>query len=130
MAESIFRVWMSSRHAIVRLPARIGVDNASELRRILTAVTGLYPVILVDLSETGFLDCAALGGLLEGLHRASAADRELRLVVGCPAQLRTLTLAGLSSFFRVYRSVAEALAVPQARPGPADPGSLESPQVG
>lgn len=114
MAESIFRVWSADSHAVVATPPSVDARNAGELRRILLAVGRKHAVVLVDLSETSFLGCEGVGALAGGLQDARAAGRELQLVVGCPAQLRTLTLAGLTALFSVYRTVAEALAAAPA----------------
>lgn len=110
MAESFFWVWSVGGRAVVALPHEVDMQNAAELRRILAAVSINHEVVLIDLSQTSLCDCTGLGVLLGGLHDARVSGRELRLVVGCPALLRTSTLAGLAGLFSIYRTVAEALA--------------------
>jgi anti-anti-sigma factor len=114
VAESIFRIWSARGHAVVMPPAAIDVRNATELRRLLAAAARDHPVVLLDLSETVVFDCSGLGVLLGGLHDARIEGWELRLVVGCPAPLRTVVLTVLSNFCTLFRTVPEALA---ARPG-------------
>jgi anti-sigma B factor antagonist len=123
MAESVFRVWLADSHAIVATPPSIDARNASELRRILLTLASQRALILVDLSETGFLGCEGVGALAGGLDEARAAGRKLLLVVGCPAQLRTLTIAGLTGMFSLYRTVTEALAAVTAAADSGQPGS-------
>lgn len=118
MAESIFRVWSIDGHAVVATPPWIDARNPGELRRILLAVTSEHAVTLVDLSETSFLGCEGVGALAGGRQDARAAGRDLQLVVGCPARLRTSTLAGLTALFSVYRTVTNPLGRPRRlRPG-------------
>ena len=71
--------------------------------------------VVVDLSDTTFIDSAVLGTLIASHRDTMAAGRRWSLVAGGgsgPAVQRILELTGLGSVMTVHATRAEALGVP------------------
>jgi len=74
--------------------------------------------VIVDLTDTTFIDSAVLGTLLASHRDATAAGRRWSLVVGDgsgAAVQRILELTGLGSVMAVYATREEALQIPVAQ---------------
>jgi anti-sigma B factor antagonist len=69
------------------------------------------PLLLVlSLAQVSFIDSAGIAALVIAAHRLRARGGELRLVAKAPAVLKILELAGLTEWFAIYATAAEALA--------------------
>jgi anti-sigma B factor antagonist len=102
--------------AVVTLPVEIDVTNADGVREELLSVINEGAVLLIaDLSKTTFCDSAGVGALVRAFRRASAGDREMRLVVGTPAVQRVLAITGIDRLLDIYPSVTASLAGPHDR---------------
>jgi anti-sigma B factor antagonist len=66
--------------------------------------------LVVDLSETTFVDSSALGTLIGALRRARERGGRLLLVSQGPEIARTMELTGLDQVFDIHATRAEALA--------------------
>jgi anti-anti-sigma factor len=75
------------------------------------------PAMIVDLSETAFIDSAVLGVLIASHRAAIEAGHNWALVVGgesSPAVRRILELTGLDVIMPLYNNTDEALAAGSA----------------
>jgi anti-sigma B factor antagonist len=109
-ARQPFEIWETRGLPVICAPDEVDVSNAGQLRAaLLTAATG-HPTIVIDLTATQFCDSSGLSVLVGALRRATAEGGEVRLVVCTPGVLRILQITGVGSLFRVYASLAEALA--------------------
>jgi anti-anti-sigma factor len=95
---------------IVRLTGEHDLATVDALREQFASVPDGEPLI-VDLSDTVFLDSSILGVIVETHARSAEADGRFGLVVpeGSFAA-RLVELAGLADRLPVYRSRAEAVA--------------------
>jgi len=109
-AISLFRHESGAEIVVVR--GEHDLSTADELRDTLNQALEA-PAMIVDLSETAFIDSAALGVLI-GSHRAAVeAGRNWAIVVGRgsgAAVGRILKLTGLDVMMPLYNSMDEALA--------------------
>lgn len=80
---------------------------ADALRRVTLEEEG--PVV-VDLSETGFIDSAGISTLLNGLRRLTRQRRRMLLVCPPGPPMRVFELLGLVGTFDIVATRAEALA--------------------
>jgi anti-anti-sigma factor len=95
---------ISASGEIDHLTSRILADA---LRR--ATVTGTGRVVL-DLSETSFIDSAGISALLNGLRRLTRQRRKLVVVCPAGAPRRVFELLGLVGTFALVDSRQEALA--------------------
>lgn len=110
----------SDRRALVSVRGAVNLFSAPTLKRVLvTAIDNGAHEVVLDLTDTAFLDSTGLGALLAAHRRL--ANREGRLViVGAQANvLRVLEVTGLDSIFQFASSREAALA--DVAPAPSGP---------
>ena len=96
---------------MVTAAGEIDVTNADGLRdALLSALNAGALGLVVDMSETTFLDSAGVTAVVRASRRATASDAVLRLAVTAPQVLRVLNLVGIDRLVEVHPSVAEAIA--------------------
>ena len=84
---------------------------APELRdRIAGAIEQGASELVLDLTETTFLDSMTLGVLLGGVRRLGQHDGHMRLVVDRPDIRRIFEITSLDGLFPMHTSVEDALA--------------------
>jgi anti-sigma B factor antagonist len=95
--------------AVVRCQGRLNMATATRLTEAIGhCVAGGSPRVLVDLTETPFVDSSGLGALISGLKRARQAGGDLR-IAGVGAQvLAVLELTNLNRVLKPYPSLEEA----------------------
>ena len=99
-------------NVLARLTGEVDMTNAGyvadELRE---SVPNDAAALVVDLSDTRYIDSAAIGLLFELARRLARRRQDLRLVVpeGSPLQ-RVLEITEIHTAAPIHRSVAEALA--------------------
>jgi anti-sigma B factor antagonist len=97
---------------VARLTGEVDMTNAGyvgdELRE---SVPNDAAALVVDLSETGYIDSAAIGLLFELARRLTRRRQDLRLVVpeGSPLQ-RVLEITEIQTAAPIHQSVDSALA--------------------
>lgn len=95
---------------IVRLTGEHDLATVDALREQFATVPGDESLI-IDLSDTSFLDSSILGVIVEAHSRSAEAGGRFGLVVPDGSfAARLVELAGLSDRLPVYRSRAEAVA--------------------
>jgi anti-sigma B factor antagonist len=65
--------------------------------------------VIVDLSETSFIDSAALGVLVQETKRLEGRGHSLVLVTSDPRTLRVVELSGLTGVLRTYATLQDAI---------------------
>jgi anti-sigma B factor antagonist len=66
-------------------------------------------MVIVDLSETSFIDSAALGVLVQETKRLESRGHSLVLVTSDPRTMRVVELSGLSGVLRTYATLQDAI---------------------
>jgi anti-sigma B factor antagonist len=97
--------------AVIALSGEVDLYSCPEFKEELLRVIGTgATLVVVDLTETTFIDSTALGVLIRGVERLKAQDG--RLVVACsdPNIVKVFEVTGLDRIFTVHRSRDEALA--------------------
>jgi len=95
---------------VVRVSGEIDLFTAPEFKqRIDAAIDAGASTVLIDLSQTTFIDSSSLGVLI-GAHRR-LDHRRGGLVIACDnaAVLKTFKVTGLDSVFTIVRDVGEAV---------------------
>jgi anti-sigma B factor antagonist len=96
--------------AVIRPQGRLTMVTAPQLRSlVLQAVQEQRVRVVVDLSETEFMDSSGLGALIAGLKATRQAGGDLRIACMGPQVATIIQLANLDRVLRPYDSVAEAL---------------------
>jgi len=65
--------------------------------------------VIVDLSETSFIDSAALGVLVQETKRLEGRGQSLVLVTSDPRTMRVVELSGLNQVLRTYATLQDAI---------------------
>jgi anti-sigma B factor antagonist len=97
--------------AVIALSGEVDLYSCPEFKEELLRVIGTgATLVVVDLTETTFIDSTALGVLIRGVERLKTQDG--RLVVACsdPNIVKVFEVTGLDRIFTVYSSRDEALA--------------------
>jgi anti-sigma B factor antagonist len=111
VSEERFSATWSGQTALVTAAGEIDLTNAEGLRdALLSALNAGALGLVVDLTETTFIDSAGVTALVRASRRAAAGEATMRLAVTAPAVLRVLDLVGLDRLIEVHPSVAEAVA--------------------
>jgi anti-sigma B factor antagonist len=96
--------------AVIRPQGRLTLVTAPQLRSlVLKAVEDHRIRVVIDLSETEFMDSSGLGALISGLKTTRQAGGDLRIACMGPQVATIIQLANLDRILRPYDSVAEAL---------------------
>ena len=95
--------------AVLRCTGRLNMSAAPGLRIAVDEIVGQGTSrIVIDLSDTSFVDSSGLGALVGGLKSARQAGGDLR-IAGAPEQVRTvLALTNLDRVLTPHRTVADA----------------------
>ena len=106
-----FQIETAGDVVVVAVVGQLVVGNRQEFKQsVLDEVERGARRILIDFSETGYVDSSGLGALVSLNKRLREAGGELRLAA-LNEDMRTLfELTRLDTLFRLYGSRAEALA--------------------
>jgi anti-sigma B factor antagonist len=95
---------------VVAVSGEVDLFTAPEFKqRVMAPIAAGIDRVVVDLTETTFIDSSSLGALI-GAHRR-LRQRGGRLVVACESEaiLKTFRITGLDGVFTVVNSVQAAL---------------------
>lgn len=95
--------------AVLSCPGRLNMSAAPRFKQLVDDVVGEGASrVVVDLSETTFVDSSGLGAMVGGLKTARQAGGDLR-IAGAGEQVRTvLSLTNLDRILKAYPTVEEA----------------------
>jgi anti-sigma B factor antagonist len=97
--------------AVIALSGELDLYTCPEFKaELLKVIEDGAKLVVVDLTETTFIDSTALGVLIRGVERLKTQDG--RLVAACsdPNIVKIFEVTGLDRIFSVCRSREEALA--------------------
>jgi anti-sigma B factor antagonist len=104
--------WQDSA-AVLRVAGDVDAANAHVLREaLLGAIDDGPSVVVVDLTEVGYIDSVGLGTLVISLKHATEQRAKLRLVVTSPQIEKILKITGLQSVFEIYSDPQSAASQP------------------
>jgi anti-sigma B factor antagonist len=119
VSEDRFPAAWLGRNATVAAGGEVDLTNADGLREaLLAALDAGARGLVVNMTQTTFLDSAGVTALVRASRQASAGNATLRLAVTAPAVLRVLNLVGLDQVISVYPGVSEAVASLPDQTGP------------
>jgi anti-sigma B factor antagonist len=102
------------RH-VIAVTGEVDLFTAPQLKSALHgAIAAGKRGVVVDLSETSFIDSTALGVLIGALRRLREGDGLLVLVNGNESISRTLEITGLDRIFAIVDTREEAIAALEA----------------
>jgi anti-sigma B factor antagonist len=105
----------TSGTAILAVHGEADLHSAPELKeRLRAAIDGGATVVVVDLTETDFVDSTSLGVLLGATKRLREREGEIRLVVSRPELRRIFEITLLDRVFQLHDTREEALAAAPA----------------
>jgi anti-sigma B factor antagonist len=95
---------------VVTLCGELDLANVADIDRELTAIGSRGArVLIVDLLEVPFIESRTLGVLLQHARRLRSDGGDLMLVSDDARVLRVIEITGLTSHFRLERSLAAAI---------------------
>jgi anti-sigma B factor antagonist len=104
---------LSDDVVVVLVQGEADLHSASELReRLAGVIDDGAKRVLVDLSDTSFIDSMALGVLLGGTKRLRAGDGQLELIVPKPDIRRIFEITMLDRILVIHPSREIALELP------------------
>jgi anti-sigma B factor antagonist len=96
--------------AVLSVGGDVDNDTAPQLREAIAAAFGEgVQRVVVDLSETDFLDSSGLGALV-GASKEHSDESALRLVCPRPQLRKLFEISRLNEIFEIFDDVASALA--------------------
>lgn len=110
-AVDSFRLHTTERDgcAVLAVAGEVDLSNAPQFREALIAMVAHgHRLVVVDLSETGFLDSTGLGALVAGLKRVRAIGGEMRVVCTSPRVCKVFEITSLDRVLHLYDSLDEA----------------------
>jgi anti-sigma B factor antagonist len=108
---SLVQERLDRTRVIVGVHGAVDLFAAPELKRhLLDAIDSGTREIVLDLSDTAFLDSTGLGALLTAHKRLSGRDGTLIIVDGPPTVTRVFEITGLDSIFSFAATRDAALA--------------------
>jgi anti-sigma B factor antagonist len=120
-----FAAWdeqVDSGTRIVAVRGEIDLFTAPEFKqRVNAAIEGGTHLVVVDLSETSFIDSSSLGILISAHKRLRMRGDALTIVCDVAAILNTFTITGLDGVLAIVPSRDEALA--RDRNGDSEPAA-------
>jgi anti-sigma B factor antagonist len=106
---------IDSEHHVVAVRGEIDLFTAPELKQVLAeSIEGGRTRIVVDLTETTFLDSTALGVLIGAVKRLRARDGALAIVNTDDNIAKTFEITGLDQIFSILATREDALSAVQA----------------
>ncbi|RNI18316.1 STAS domain-containing protein [Flexivirga caeni] len=106
---------------VIRLVGDVDVSAAARLRDALARlITCPSERVLVDLTDVPFLDSTGLGVLVARLKQQRVDGGDMALVIPSERLLRNFRITGLDRVFRIYATVAQAVAADADGAPPAD----------
>jgi anti-sigma B factor antagonist len=97
--------------AVLRCRGRLNMATASRLTEAIGGCVDGSPRLVVDLTETAFVDSSGLGALISGLKRARQAGGDLRIARPTPAVTAVFSLTNMDKVLRPRDSVEGAFDV-------------------
>jgi anti-sigma B factor antagonist len=95
---------------VVSLAGEVDLYTAPEFKQQLLEVIGEgAKEVVVDLTDTTFIDSTTLGVLVGGVKRLRSNDGQLSLVCGDRNITKIFEITGLDKVFTIYPSRADAL---------------------
>ncbi len=102
-----------SKNSVMKVSKRLDASNSAEFKSEAVSILGgsSVRVLVIDFSETGFLDSAGLGALVSILKSVSQSkDKRLALASLSPHVRQIFELTKLYRLFEIYNNVDEAVA--------------------
>jgi anti-sigma B factor antagonist len=97
--------------AVIELKGEVDLYTCPELKDELLRVIGDgATIVVVDLTETTFIDSTGLGVLIRGVERLTTEDGRLAVVCIDPNMVKVFEVTGLDRVFTIYSTREEALA--------------------
>jgi anti-sigma B factor antagonist len=94
---------------LVQVEGELDLYSSPELLRTLERLATDARSIVVDLSRTTFVDSTGIGVLVAGTKLMRLRGDELHIAGATPVTSKSLTTAGLQTFFSLVPTVAEAV---------------------
>lgn len=116
-AVSTLKVYIDHHdsHDIVRIVGDASVHNVDELERQLRPAAAWHSrIIVVDLSQVGFISSLGLGVLIQLQRGAQRNGGGVRFVGAKPAVRDTIVKCRLDTVMAMFDTVADALAAEQS----------------
>jgi anti-sigma B factor antagonist len=97
-------------YPVLEIRGEVDVYSAPAVKDSITGLLGPEsPVVMVDLSEVGFLDSTGLGALVAARSAASQAGGSLPIVCNRDRILKLFRITGLDTVFDIYPTVDDVV---------------------
>jgi anti-sigma B factor antagonist len=109
MPFAVSRRDLDAQTSIVAVRGELDLTSAPELKwTLVDSLEAGHSQLVVDLSETTFMDSTALG-VLVGVNRTLGSGGRLAIVCAGSALLKIFELSGMDGVFHIFATVDDAL---------------------
>lgn len=96
---------------IVSIRGDVDLYSSPQVRKTIIALTGKKtPIILVNLTEVGYMDSSGVATLVEGLQQVGKYKGKFKLFGLAPAVREVFELSRLDKVFEIHKDEAAAMA--------------------
>ena len=101
---------LDARTSVISVQGELDLSTAPQLKWVLVDASAEgHNRLIVELSQTSFMDSTALG-VLVGVNRGLGVDGSLTIVCASPSLLKVFELSGMDGVFAICATLDDALA--------------------
>lgn len=96
--------------AVITTPERIDASNSNEMKELITNIVSknIYKIV-VDLSNTNFIDSSGLGALVSRISICKNNNGDVRLVVLSDRVKEVLEITHLNKILKLFQNKEDAI---------------------
>jgi len=105
-------------HTVIEVRGDVDVHSAPALRdRLIQALDGGQPVVILDLTQLQFIDSTGLGALVAAQNHAKETGTSFRVACAIERVLKLFRITELNKVFAIYPTVPLAIAAGEESAG-------------
>lgn len=110
MMEVQFELFEDKKAALIKIPTRLDASNSLPFKdKMNELVDKGYVNLLVDLSQTNFIDSSGLGALVGKISTCRKNGGDVKLISPTQRVIEILQITNLDKILKIYKSVEDAL---------------------
>ncbi|MCX8084576.1 MAG: STAS domain-containing protein [Calditerrivibrio sp.] len=108
--DVICEIIEESKAALIKIPNRLDASNSMPFKDKMTELVDKgYYLLLIDLSQTNFIDSSGLGALVGKISTCRKNGGDVRLIAPTQRVVEILQITNLDKVLKIYKSKNDAL---------------------
>ena len=108
--EVLVELFDDKKAAVIKIPTRLDASNSQPFKDKMTELVDKgYVNLLIDLSQTNFIDSSGLGALVGKISTCRKKGGDVRLISPTQRVVEILQITNLDKVLKIYKSLDEAL---------------------